>query len=155
MIDNAESVVRVLFPNKIHRGRVMGGAFSLRAQRAEEYISVFRYAGPTFNDDIMALDKGRNLDCAKMQVADIRAIHFEENENVANCDVMETGNIEKTSHAGVVVYINGMQLVGGHESDIELKEEYGNSLDILVLAMQHRLAVLAQKGLTQVNSLIM
>lgn len=155
MIDNAESVVRVLFPNKILRGKVMGGAFSLRAQRAEEYISVFRYAGLTFNDDIMALDKGRNLDCAKMQVADIRAIHFEENDNIANCDVVETGNIEKTSHAGITVFINGQQLVGGHESEIELREGYGDSLDALVLATQHRLAVLAQKGLTQVNALIM
>ena len=34
MIDNAESVVRILFPNKILHGKVMGGAFALQHRLA-------------------------------------------------------------------------------------------------------------------------
>ena len=56
MIDNAETVVRVLFPNKILHGKVMGGAFALRRQREESYLSVFRTSGKTFKNDLMALD---------------------------------------------------------------------------------------------------
>lgn len=153
MIDNAETVVRVLFPNKILHGKVMGGAFALRRQREESYLSVFRTSGKTFKNDLMALDKGRNLDCATMGVSAIRAVSLKKEDDIATCDVIETGNSNITSHAGIVTYINSHQLIGGHESEIELQDKQGASLDALILAIQHRLVAIAQQGLTNVSSI--
>ena len=154
MVDNAETVVRVMFPNKILHGKVMGGAFALRPNREESYLSVFRTSGKTFKNDMMALDKGRNLCCAKMVVAAIRAICLEEKENTIICDVIETGDIDTTSHAGIVTYINMQLLVGSHETEIIIDDKQGATLDVLVLAVQHRLAKIAQEGLTNVQNLL-
>lgn len=153
MISNTEFVVRVLFPNKILHGKVMGGAFALRSWRDESYLSVFRLSGPTFKNDILGLDKGRNLDCATLHVCDIRNVSLDEDGNIACCDVIEIGDIEQTSHAGIVAYINNKRLVGGHEDDIDTNER-GASIEALTLALQHRLALIAQKGLTHVNDLL-
>lgn len=153
MIYDNEKVVRVLFPNKILHGRVMGGAFILRTQRKEESISVFRMSGPTFHKDINRLDANRNLYCCVLQVSDIRGATIIQGENRIQCDIIETGDINETSHAGITISINNQQLVGGQESDIILKEKSGSTVDALILAMQHRLAGLAQKGLARVNDL--
>ena len=151
MIGNAENVVRVLFPNKILHGKVMGGAFALRPYREESDLSVFRLSGTTFKNDIQALDKGRNLDCAKMGVSAIRAINLMKDHDIATCDVIESGDVKVTSHAGIVTYINSQQLIGGHESEIELQDKHGASLNALILAVQHRLVAIAQLGLTNVS----
>lgn len=153
MIDNAESVVRILFPNKILHGKVMGGAFALRSWRDESYLSVFRLNGPTFKKDILGLDKGRNLDCATLSVGNIRDINLEESGNIASCDVIEIGDIDKTSHAGIFAYINNKPLIGGHENEVD-SDERGSSIGALALALQHRLAMIAQNGLTHVNTLL-
>lgn len=71
MVARSEDVVRVLFPNKVLNGRVLGGAFVLRSHREEKSISVFRTLGPTFTEKLLALDKGRNLPCAVMNVGEI------------------------------------------------------------------------------------
>lgn len=154
MVDSREDIVRVLFPNKILNGRVLGGAFVLRPQRQETHISVFRTAGKTFVDDISKLDAGRNLYCSVLNVAQVRSIKIVQNQNYLSCDVQETGDITDTSHAGIYTTINGQQLIGGHESEIVLYDNEGSSMDALVLAMQHRLASIAQKGLTKVNEVI-
>ena len=154
MIDGKENVVRVLFPNKVLHGRVMGGAFVLRPHREEENISVLRMAGPTFAIDLSRLDAGRKLQCAVMNVEEIRNVQVIHGGNILSCDVVETGEIVETSHAGIVVKVNGQQLIGGHESDIEINTKSGDSMDTLVLAAQHKLALLAQKGLTSVSDII-
>lgn len=151
MIDGSEKVVRVLFPNKVLNGRVMGGAFVLRSQRREQAISVFRMAGPTFSDDLHRLDAGRNLHCSVLAVGDIRKVEISQEDNRLTCDVVETGDLSVTSHAGITVTVNGEQLIGGCESQVPI---HGDSIDALVLAMQHRLTFLAQQGLTRVNDLI-
>ena len=153
MVNSQEDIVRILFPNKILNGRVLGGAFVLRPHRQETNISVFRVAGGTFVDDILKLDAGRNLDCAVMKTGEVRAIKIKHHSNSLSCDVIETGDIAFTSHAGIIIMINGQQLVGGRESEITISDD-GGSMDALVLAMQHRLVVIAQKGLTKVNAVI-
>jgi len=152
MVDNSENVVRVLFPNKVLHGRVMGGAFALRPHRAEDSVSVFRVSGPTFCNDIKSLDKGRNLECSVMKVAAIRDVRFEHDSNSSRCDVVESADIKLSSHAGIVTYINNQQLIGGCEAAIEIVQ--GTTLDVIVLAVQHRLALIAQRGLTHVNKLL-
>ena len=154
MVDSKEDIVRVLFPNKVLDGRVLGGAFVLRSLRQETHMSVFRIAGKTFVDDISKLDAGRNLYCCVLNVSQVRSIKIVQNKNYLNCDVIETGDITVTSHAGIFTTINGQQLIGGHESEIILYDNEGTSMDALVLAMQHRLATIAQKRLTKVNEVI-
>ena len=154
MIDNKEKVVRVLFPNKVLHGRVIGGAFVLRPQREETNISVFRVNGPTFANDIQKLDAGRNLCCSLMGVEEIRSVIISQGMNTISCDVIETGLLQSTSHAGIIVSVNGQQLIGGHESEMAIDNEAGGSMDALLLAMQHRLAAIAQKGLAHVNDFL-
>ena len=154
MVESTENIVRVLFPNKVLNGRVLGGAFVLRAHRQETNISVFRTIGKTFVADISKLDAGRNLDCSIMTVSKVRSVKIQQGSNSLCCDVVATGDISQTSHAGIIVIINNAQLVGGKESDIAINEDEGGSLDALVLAMQHRLANIAQKGLTRVGTLV-
>ncbi|MBQ3784443.1 MAG: hypothetical protein II838_13560 [Lachnospiraceae bacterium] len=154
MVDSKENIVRILFPNKVLNGRVLGGAFVLRPLRQETYLSVFRIAGGTFVNDISKLDAGRNLQCGVMNVGEVRSVKILQKLSSLLCDVIETGDITITSHAGIIIKINGQQLIGGRESDIVLDADDGESMDALVLAMQHRLAVIAQKGLTRVDNLI-
>ena len=73
-VGKSESVVRVLFPNKVFNGRVLGGAFVLRGHREEKSISVFRTVGPTFAVELRALDRERNLPCAQMSVGEIEDV---------------------------------------------------------------------------------
>lgn len=153
MIDKWEDVVRVLFPNKVLNGRVLGGAFALRSHREEKSISVFRMVGFTFAEELLVLDKGRNLPCAVMNVGEINAVKFCSKGNQAWCNVVETGDITDTAHAGIEIYINNQQVIGGHESEIALCET-GVSMDAIVLALQHRLAIIAQKGLTSVDKVL-
>ena len=154
MVDSKENIVRILFPNKVLNGRVLGGAFVLRPLRQETYLSVFRIAGGTFVNDISKLDAGRNLQCSVMNVGEVRSVKILQKLSSLLCDVIETGDITITSHAGIIIKINGQQLIGGRESDIVLDADDGESMDALVLAMQHRLAVIARKGLTRVDNLI-
>ena len=154
MVDSNENIVRILFPNKVLNGRVLGGAFVLRPQRQETNMSVFRMSGITFVNDITNLDAGRNLQCGVMKVGEVRGIKISQNSDCLICDVIATVDFSLTSHAGIVVMINGQQLIGGRESEIVSSEKEGSSIDALILAMQHRLATIAQKGLTRVNSLI-
>ncbi len=152
MVTNEEDVVRMLFPNRILNGRVLKSAFTLRSQLNEDYLSVFRTVGPTFKADLQHLDKGRNCECSIMNVACIRDIKFNcDGEEIA-CDVIEKGNIEETSHAGIVTYINNKQWIGGHENEIVVKR--GHTIDIVILAVQHRLASIAQKQIKHTNELL-
>ena len=154
MVARSEDVVRVLFRNKVMNGRVLGGAFVLRSHREEKSISVFRIIGPTYADELLALDKGRNLPCVVMNVGEIDDIRYCSKDNVAWCNVVATGEIQQTSHAGIEIHVNAQQVVGGHEQEVVLKSEAGVSMDIIMLALQHRLAALAQKGLARVNETI-
>jgi len=153
--DKSENVVRVLFPNKVLNGRVLGGAFALRSHREEKSISVFRTIGKTFAAELLALDKERNLPCALMNVGEIDNVRFSSRGNVAWCEVVATEDVGITAHAGIEIYINAQQMVGGHEEDIVMQSETGVSMNVIVLALQHRLAAIAQKGLTCVNDVIL
>ena len=73
---------------------------------------------------------------------------------MAWCHVVETGEIDDTAHAGIEIHVNAQQVIGGHENEIILHSETGVSLNVIVLALQHRLATIAQKGLTQVNEIV-
>ena len=152
MITNEEDVVRLLFPNRVLNGRVLKSAFTLRSQRNEDYLSVFRTVGPTFKSDLLNLDKGRNLDCSIMNVGAIRDIAFDFDGESISCNVIEKGNIEETSHAGIVTHINNKQWIGGKEHEMDVKQ--GHTIDVIILAVQHRLASLAQKQLKTTNELI-
>lgn len=155
MVARSEDVVRVLFPNKVLNGRVLGGAFILRSHREEKSISVFRTLGPTFTEELLALDKGRNLPCAVMNVGEIDDIKYCSKDDIAWCNVAATGEIKQTSHAGIEIHVSAQQVVGGHEQEVVLKSEAGVSMDVIMLALQHRLADLAQKGLACVNETIL
>mgnify|MGYP006988866528 CR=1 FL=1 len=58
MVDNSENVVRVLFPNKVLHGRVMGGAFALRPHRAEESIDEGLRQTFDYMDTVGSVDEG-------------------------------------------------------------------------------------------------
>lgn len=154
MVARDEDVVRVLFPNKVLNGRVLGGAFILRSHREEKSISVFRMVGSTFTKELLALDKGRNLPCAIMNVGEINDVKFHSENNTAWCYVVETGEIANTAHAGIEIYVNAQQVIGGRENEIILHSETGVSMDVIVLALQHRLANIAQKELISVNEVV-
>lgn len=154
MVARNENVVRVLFPNKILNGRVLGGAFVLRSNREEKSISVFRMIGSTFAKELLALDKGRSLPCAVMNVGEIDDTKFCSKDNAAWCNVVESGEIDDTAHAGIEIRVNAQQMIGGHENEIILHNETGVSMNVIILALQHRLANIAQKGLTQVSEVI-
>lgn len=83
MVVRDEDVVRVLFPNKIQNGRVLGGTFVLRSHREEKYIPVFRMIGSTFAKELLVLDKGRNLPCTVMNVGEIDDVKFCSKNNTA------------------------------------------------------------------------
>lgn len=153
-VGKSETVVRVLFPNKVFNGRVLGGAFVLRGHREEKSISVFRTIGPTFAIELRALDRERNLPCSQMSVGEIEYVNFTSKENSAWCVVTATCDITDSAHAGIEIYVNAQQVIGGHEDEIVLHNEIGVSMDIISLALQHRLAAIAQRGLTRVNNVI-
>ena len=88
-----------------------------------------------------------------MNVGEIRATAISMGADTISCDVVETGDLSSTSHAGIVVSVNGQKVVGGHESEITMSGD-GESMNALMLAMQHRLASIAQKNLVRVNDLI-
>ena len=154
-VGKSENVVRVLFPNKVFNGRVLGGAFVLRGHREEKSISVFRTVGPTFAIELRALDRERNLPCAQMSVGEIEDVKFTSTDKSAWCVVSATCDITSSAHAGIEIYVNAQQVIGSHEDEIVLCNEIGVSMDVISLALQHRLAVIAQRGLTRVNNLIL
>lgn len=148
MIADTENVARAIFsPRMIVDGEIQPEAFRLRASISEDYLSVMRVSIPTWMDDIKLIPQRQNRQLygyAEMNVGEIRGIRL---SNVTY-DVCELPNETITSHAGIFIWINGENLIGGKRiSSIHDGEEQ----DFLLLAIQRELVDIAQKGLHQMD----
>lgn len=149
MIPDSENVARAIFsPRMIVDGEIQPEAFRLRASISEDYLSVMRVAIPSWMDDIKLIPQRQNRQLygyAEMNVGDIRGIQM----NNAKYDVRELLNETLASHAGVFIFVNGENLVGGkHIESIQNGEEQ----DFLLLAIQRELVEIAQKGLHRISN---
>lgn len=144
IIADSENVARAIFsPKMVSRGKILPAAFELRAQIAEEYLSVMRMSFPSWKEDILCIPQRKNRQLygyAGMNVGEIRAIRKENIEyDVAACD-----NASMPSHAGIFITINNEKLRGG-QSLLSTKDK--TSQDFLLLSIRQELVKIAQKGL--------
>lgn len=145
MIPDSENVAR---PRMIVDGEIQPETFRLRSSINKDYRSVMRVAIPSWMDDIKLIPQRQNRQLygyAEMNVGDIRGIQM----NNVKYDVRELPNETLASHAGVFVFVNGENLVGGkHIESIQNGEEQ----DFLLLAIQRELVEIAQKGLHRISN---
>ena len=153
VVNNSETVVRVLFPkDMIVEGHIIPAAFRLRSYKQEGYISVFRQSVDSFTSDIRSFDKGRNLPCASMNAGEIRTLYLSLGNLEVKYDVIAYPSPTALSHAGIVVFLNGVQLEGGCEAGLIRKLRADMPDQMLLLAIRKEIVKLAQKGLSTVDA---
>ena len=149
MIPDSENVARAIFsPRMIVEGEIQPEAFRLRASISEDYLSVMRVAFPSWMNDIKLIPKRQNRQVygySEMNVGKIRGIQL---NNVAY-DVRELPNETLASHAGIYIFVNGENLIGGKRIE---SIQNGEEQDFLLLAIQRELVEIAQKGLHKLNN---
>lgn len=145
-----ELIARVLFPPQmVMEGKVLPAAFVLRSLIGEEYISVLRISVSTFNSDVKTLLYSRQRSFygyAVMRVDDIHCIKCLEDGHTANCIVKEVDNHKLKSHAGIFMYVDGMQIVGNTSFE-QLPD--GKVQSHLLLALRFQLTQIANRGLIE------
>lgn len=145
---NSELVARVIFPPQmILDGKVMPAAFVLRPSINEEYLSVLRIAGPTFNQDMKKLLYGRKRSFygfAVLKVSEIHSIELIEANNSLNCKVLAVDNEYFHSHAGIFIFLNNERITGQMSFE---RLAQGGVQSHLLLAIRYRLTEMANNAL--------
>lgn len=153
MMDAQENVARVLKPVWVCDGEISPAAFNLRPHIRETYVSVLRESCKTFMNDLKVVTRNASpVFYAEMNVAELRDLTVDSIEDNVTFDVNEIDNQSLQSHAGVFIFINGQQIVGGEPFDfLELK--HGTSADSILLTIKETLAGYAKKDIKQMELL--
>lgn len=149
MISDEEHLARILRPNWIVMGRVSSAAFNLRANISEAYISVLREHIESFVHDARKVSKEKSVTYASMEAKSIRSVRLENVEEEVALDVKATDNRQMKSYAGIFVYINGKQYIGGMPPDtLELKR--GIPAELILLETRRTLAKIANRNIKNI-----
>ncbi len=152
-MDAQENVARVLKPIWVCDGEISPAAFNLRPHIRETYISVLRESCETFMNDLKVVMRNASpVSYAEMNIAELRGLTVDSLEDDVTFDVNEIDNQSLQSHAGIFIFINGQQIVGGEPFE-SLELEYGTSADSILLTIRETLAGYAKKNIKQMELL--
>ena len=151
MMDAQENVARLLKPVWVYDGEISPAAFNLRPHIRETYVSVLRESCETFMNDLKVVTRNTSpVSFAEMNVAELRDLTVDSIEDKVGFDVNETDNQSLLSHAGIFIFINEQQIVGGKPFEsLELK--HGTSADSILLTIRETLAAYAKKNIKQME----
>lgn len=146
-------VARILNKDWIVDGQLLIYAFVLRP--AESYISVNRPAIESFTEDVADLVgshpefrvTGEGLSCkaALMNVGEVRNIKVDLGSLSAGVSVdVEPRSQHYPSHAGIFTRLNGRNIKGGHQTDIQDGEERILPIRSIHQKVQHALLALSK-----------
>lgn len=149
MMDDKENVARLLKSVWVCDGELSPAAFNLRPHMRETYISVLRESCDSFPDDVKTVAHGKYPALyARLNVGELRRLEVESLEDEVCFDVKEVDNAYLMSHAGVFIYINKQQIVGGEPFEsYELK--HGISADSILLSIREVLAEYAKNKIVK------
>lgn len=150
-IDGSENVARILKSAWVFDGEVSPSAFNLRPHIHETYISVLREACDSFCTDVKDVAHGKlPVRYAQMNVGELRQLQVDALEDEVNFDVKAVDNLRLLSHAGIFLYINYKQIVGGEPFEsVELK--HGMPADSILMAIRETLSEFAKKNIVEWN----
>lgn len=152
-IEDSEIVVRVLSVTDIKKdGSIKPSAFKLRNTENvpfEEYISVFREAVDTFNDDYEKFTTTRKSASVKCRILteDLRAVKFSITLGLVTFDVKADPTAYK-SHAGIFIAIDGRNICGDEIKKIKDIPD-GEPVPPEVMQIRGRLAKVAQASMAK------
>lgn len=151
-MEGQENVARVIKSVWLFGGELSPAAFNLRPHIHETYISVLRESCDTFVDDVKTVTHGKlPVVYASMNVADLRNLQVETIEDTVGFDVILVDNQNIQSHAGIFIYINEQQLVGGEPFE-SLALQHGVSADSVLLSIRETLADYAKEHIMQISA---
>lgn len=152
-IDGSENVARILKSAWVFDGEISPSAFNLRPQIHETYISVLREASDSFSTDIKEVTHGKfPVRYAQMNVGELRKLQVNTLEDEVNFDVKAVDNLKLLSHAGIFLFINYKQLVGGEPFEsVELK--HGMPADSILMTIREALSEFAKKNIVEWNEM--
>lgn len=152
-IDGSENVARILKSAWVFDGEISPSAFNLRPQIHETYISVLREACDSFSPDVKEVAHGKfPVRYAQMNVGELRKLQVDALEDEVNFDVKAVDNIKLLSHAGIFLFINYKQLIGGEPFEsVELK--HGMPADSILMTIRETLSEFAKKNIVEWNEM--
>jgi len=153
-LDDKEDVARVLKPIWLCEGVVSPSAFNLRPHIHESYISVLRHTHAAFVKDVYAVARGqKQISYALTNTGELRQLQVDAIEDKITFDVAAIDNQQLTSHAGVFIYVNNQQVVGGEPFE-SLDLKHGVSVDSVLLSVRDTLADYAQNNIQTITNSI-
>jgi len=149
MMDDKENVARLLKNLWFYDGELSPAAFNLRPQIHESYISVLRESCDSFLKDVKVVTHGKcPVLYARLNVGELRGLQVDSLEDDVCFDVKIVDNTFLSSHAGIFIYINSQQIVGGEPLEsYELR--HGVSADSVLLLIREVLSDYARNKLEE------
>ena len=87
-----------------------------------------------------------------MNVGELRKLQVDALEDEVNFDVKAVDNIKLLSHAGIFLFINYKQLIGGEPFEsVELK--HGMPADSILMTIRETLSEFAKKNIVEWNEM--
>lgn len=147
----SENVARVLKSVWLCDGELSPAAFTMRPHIHETYISVLKETCNSFKEDIKTVTHGKfPVSYASMNVNELEQLKVDAVEDDVRFDVYTVDNDYLLSHAGIFIFINEQQLVGGEPFE-SLELQHGTSADSILLSIRETLADYAKDHIVQIS----